>query len=366
MRSVFLYATLSMAVVTLTGCGSESSGSSALNPASNVDLTFSTFDLANTPQAPETLKYTLFSDYYPGIQPSGEDDTAENRETAETIRRHIDIFIGATPAEDGKSYTRVRNPLDLMNQIISVGGVRNFDDGRQYISDRIDQSVAGTYNTRSAGASIRFTDQAATNAQQALNHREWRYQTLDWRYVPQTADESSSDEKVYRTIQYVARSVDAAQQDQQPELMSLLAGARFSAPQFRPAGYNQPELATADFVSRNYGGIELRQEFIGAEEKDTLFIKNSEQPVIDYRQHGVMLDDNSPDCQRVELNYAMSKVQIYTSNKEPSRIQDPEANPDDYENSEDVPTVPNPEYCVNQSEDQAKISWNTVPTAHRQ
>ncbi|WP_323750056.1 hypothetical protein [Marinobacter sp.] len=366
MRSAFIYAALSFAIVTLAGCNSESSSSSTLNPASNVDLTFSTFNLTNTPQAPETLKHTLFSDYYPGIEPSGEDDTTENRETAEAIRRHIDIFIGATPAEGGKSYTSVRNPLDLMNQVISVGSVSNFDDGRQYISDRIGQSTAGNYNTRSAGATIRFTDQAATNAQQALNHREWRYQTLDWRYVPKTADESSLDEKVYRSIQYVAGSVDAAEQDQQPELMSLLAGARFSAPQFSPTGYNPPELATADFVSRNHGGIELRQEFIGDAQKDTLFIKNSEQPIIDYNRHGVALDDTNPDCQRVDLNYAMSKVQIYTSNEEPSRIQNPNANPDDYESSEEVPTVPNPEYCVNQSEDQAKISWSTVPTAHRQ
>ncbi|MEP3560805.1 MAG: hypothetical protein ABJM19_13370 [Marinobacter sp.] len=366
MRSAFLYATLSIAVTTLSGCESGNSGSSALNPASNVDLTFSTFDLAGTPLAPDTLKHTLFSDYYPGIEPTGADDTEQNRETANNIRRHIDIFIGATPAEDGASYTKVRNPLDLMNQIISVGNVRNFDDGRQYISERIGQSTAGTYNSRSAGASIRFTDQAATKAQRALNHREWRYQTLDWRYVPKTETESSLDEKVYRTIQYIARSVDAAQQDQQPELLSLLAGARFGAPEFRATGYNQPELATADFVSRNHGGIELRQEFIGEEEKDTLFIKNSPQPVIDYSGHGVMLDNDNPDCQRVELNYARSQVQIYTSNDEPARIKDPEANPDDYEHSEDVPTVANPDYCVNQSEDRAKVVWNTVPTANRQ
>lgn len=366
MRSVFLYATLSMAVATLSGCDSDSSGSSALNPASDVDLTFSTFDLTNTPQAPETLNHTLFSDYYGGIDPSGGDDTPENQETAEDIRRHIDIFIDASPTEDGESYIRVRNPLDLMNQVISLGGVGNFDDGRQYISDRISQSSAGTYNTRSAGASIRFTDQAATNAQQALNNREWRYQTLDWRYVPKTTSESSLDEKVYRTIQYIARSVDAAQQDQQPELISLLAGARYSATHFSASGYNQPELATADFVSRSHGGIELRQEFVGEEEKDTLFIKNSEQPVIDYRRHGVILEETNPDCQRVELNYATRQVQIYTSHNEPARIEDPEENPDDYENPEDVPTVPNPDYCVNQSADQAKVVWNTVPTAHRQ
>ena len=342
----------------------EGSGSSTLNPATDVNLRFSTFDLANTDQAPDTLSYTRFGDYYPGIEPSGADDTLANQQTVEEIRRHIDLFIGATPAEDGKRYTKVRNPLDLINQVISVGQVANFDEGRSYIRNRIAEGQAGNYNTRSASAMIRFVDQEAENNQEALNHREWYYQTLDWRYLPEGPD-GNLDEKVYRTVQYVARSVSENQQTEQPELISVLAGSRFNALAFTNIGYNQPELATADFVSRNHGGIELRQEFVGEAQKDTLFIKNSEQQVIDLSRHGVILEDPSPDCLRVELNYAMNEARIYTSNEESSRVPDPNEDPADYDNQDDIPTIPNPENCVNQAEDKAVAWWSANASADR-
>ncbi|HLT13986.1 MAG TPA: hypothetical protein VK006_07815 [Marinobacter sp.] len=365
MRHSCLFAAVSATAISLAGCGAESTGSSTLNPASDVDLRFSTFDLTNTDRAPDTLGRTRFSDYYSGIEPLGADDTPDNQQTVEEIRRHIDIFIGATPSDDGKSYTKIRNPLDLLNQVISVGQVANFDEGRNYIRNRIEQSLAGNYNTRSAGALIRFIDQAAENNEEALNNREWYYQTLDWRYLPKGPEDNNLDEKVYRTIQYVARGVTEEEIAEQPELVSVLAGSRFNALQFSSIGYNQPELATADFVSRSHGGIELRQEFVGDAQKDTLFIKNKDQQVIDLSRHGVILDDPSPDCLRAELNYAMSEVRIYTSNEEPSRIPDPDEDPADYANKDDVPTIPNPDNCVNQTGDRAVVWWSAASSADR-
>lgn len=336
----------------------ESTGSSAFNPATNVDLTFSSFDLSNTDQAPATLSYTRFSDFYTGIQPvaSESDETAKHLATVEEIRRHIDRFIGAQPGDDGNSYTRVRNPLDLMNQVISVGGINNFDEGRRYIRDRIAVNQAGNYNTRSAGARIRFTDQAAAISQRPLNDTEWNYQTLDWRYLPDGPEGSDLSQKVYRTIQYVARTVSDDLKEQQPELISLLAGARFDAGQFVDAGYNQPEYATADYVSRNFGGIELRQEFIGDAQKDTLFIKSPNRKILDLSRYGE--GETSPDCLRVEINYALNEVSLYASDGEPARVPD---TPDDA----DASTSDNPANCFNQSEDQAIAAWDVDYSAVR-
>lgn len=151
MRHSCLFAAVSLTLLTLSGCRVDSGGdsSSTLNPASNVDLTFSTFDLADTDRAPpNTLSKTRFADFYPGIEPNGADQTAEYQATAADIRRHIDRFIGAEPTSDGKSYRKVRNPLDLMNQVISVGRVDNFDEGRSYIRRRIEADESGTYNSR--------------------------------------------------------------------------------------------------------------------------------------------------------------------------------------------------------------------------
>src|SRR5690606_2314739 len=178
MRHSCLFAAVSATAISLAGCGAESTGSSTLNPASDVDLRFSTFDLTNTDRAPDTLGRTRFSDYYSGIEPSGADDTPDNQQTVEEIRRDIDIFIGATPSDDGRSYPDSRDPLHLLSQVSSVAQAANFDDARTYIPNRIEQSVAGNYTPRGAGALIRFIDQAAENNEGALNNREWYYQTL--------------------------------------------------------------------------------------------------------------------------------------------------------------------------------------------
>jgi len=366
MRQSCCYLAVSLTVLTLAGCQPDSGdGTTTLNPADNVDLTFSTFDLADTERAPDTLSETRFADFYPGIEPAGADATADNQATATEIRRQIDRFIGAEPTADGKQYNKVRNPLDLMNQVISVGQVNNFDEGRSYIRRRVEADEAGTYNSRSNNASIRFIDQAAVLENSALNAWQWRYQTLDWRYQP--GDETTNRPgQVYRTIQYVAQGVSDEARDQQPQLLSVLAGSRFNAASFSAVGYNQPEYATADYVSRDYGSIELRQEFIGETDNDNLFIKSTDQKVIDFGKHGIALDDESPDCLRIELDYGMSKVRIFSSNNEPAKIPDPEADPANYETPDDIPTVNNPANCVHQPETEALISWSTEATPKRQ
>lgn len=344
MRHSCLFAAVSLTLLSLSGCRLESTGSSAFNPATNVDLTFSSFTLSNTDQASDTLDYTRFSDFYPGIQPiaNGNEETDKHLATVEEIRRHIDRFIGAEPTDDRENYSWVRNPLDLMNQVISVGRINNFDEGRRYIRDRIALNQAGNYNTRSAGARIRFTDQAAAFSQQPLNDTEWNYQTLDWRYLPEGPEGSDVHQKVYRTIQYVARTVSDDLKAEQPELVSLLAGTRFDAGQFVDIGYNQPEYATADYVSRNYGGIELRQEFVGNAQKDTLFIKSPDREIVDLTRYGET--DTTPDCLRVEINYAMNEVRIYVSDAETDNA--------------DTSSSDSPANCADQSVDEAIAAWS--------
>jgi len=292
----------------------ESTGSTTINPAQDVDLTFSTFNLTNTETVPDNLDHTRFWDFYRGIEPTGSD--SEDQQTVAEIRSHVDIFIGATPSDDGTHYVSVRNPLDLMNQVIAYGNVDNFDEGRRYIRQRIADSEAGTYNSRSNGAQIRFTDQAATLDAAPLNDRVWMYPTLDWRYLPQAAEGSGLTEKVYRTIQYVSRSVDDAVKEDQPELLSVLAGSRFDANEFVALGYNAPEYATAEFLSRNYGRVELQQDFL--EDVDTLFIKSPDKEVIDLSRYPKYNNtDTSPDCLRVDVDYHVATVRIFASNGAP-------------------------------------------------
>lgn len=351
-----MFAAIPVISLALSGCGLEDTGSSALNPATDVDLTFSSFDLENTQKAPDNLEHTRFWHFYRGIQPSG--DNADDLATTGEIRSHIDIFIRATPTESGTSYKSVRNPLDLMNQVLASGEVTNFQEGKRYISQRIADGVAGTYNSRGNGAQIRFTDQSAVLADLPLNDQVWIYPTLDWRYLPDGPEGSGLTEKVYRTIQYVSRSVDESVKADQPQLVSVLAGSRFDANSFMELGYSPTEFATADYLSRSYGSIELRQDFI-QENTDTLFIKSADTEVLGLdRYPGYSLSDNSPDCLRVELEYDMNTLRVFASNGEPARIDDPDS-------SDDEDTIANPANCTYQENSKAITSWETVATPER-
>ncbi|MDO6441875.1 MULTISPECIES: hypothetical protein [unclassified Marinobacter] len=350
MRHSCFFAAISLTLLNLSGCGLEDTGESAFNPATNVDLAFSTFDLENTEQVPDNLEYTRFRDFYQGIQPSGPDDSADNRETANEIRAHIDRFIQATRAENSNSYEKVRNPLDLINQVIASNQVTNFREGRTYISQRIAAGQAGTYNTRGNGALIRFTDQNAVLSDKSLNDKLWVFSTLDWRYLPVGPEGSDLDAKVYRTIQYVSRSVEPEAAEAQPELISLLAGSRFDANNFVTLGYNSPEYATADYLSRNFGSIELRQDFV-QDKVDTLFIKSADKTTLDLNRYDALsLSDSSPDCLRIELNYANSILRIFYSNGEPTVINTPT-------DAEPEKTTANPAHCSNQPDNDAAVSW---------
>ncbi|WP_100638919.1 hypothetical protein [Marinobacter salexigens] len=358
MRHSCFFAAISIALLGVSGCKMEDTGPTAFNPATNVDLTFSTFDLENTDKAPDNLKHTRFWDFYQGIQPAGSGDNAITRATVNEIRTHIDRFIQATPSSDGKSYEKVRNPLDLINQVIAFNEADNFKEGRRYITQRIIEGQAGTYNTRTNGALIRFTDQNAVLDEASLNDKLWIYPTLDWTYQPAGPEGTDLDDKVYRTIQYVSRSVVPEKAKAQPELISLLAGSRFDANSFKTNGYNKPEFATADYQSRNYGGIELRQEFI-RDKIDTLFIKSPDKAVLDMSLHGVTLTDTSPDCLRVELDYAMSTLRVFHSNGQPAKLKDPTSqNPD--------ATIKNLANCGNQENNEAAISWVAEGASSRQ
>lgn len=345
-----------MTTLVLSGCGLEDTGPSAFNPATDVDLVFSTFDLEDSEVTPDTLSNTRFWDFYRGIQPAM--NNSDDLETTGELRSHIALFISAAATDSGSSYERVRNPLDLMNQVLASGEVTNFQEGKRYIIQRIADGVAGTYNTRGNGAQINFTDQSAVLANLSLNDQLWVYPTLDWRYLPDGPEGSDLENKVYRTIQYVSRSVQEEDQAAQPELVSVLAGSRFDANSFVSLGYSPTEFATADYLSRNHGSIELRQDFIDAK-TDTLFIKNGDTEVIKLdRYAGYTLADNTPDCLRIELDYNMDTVRVFASDGEPARIDDPDS-------SDDQDTIANPANCSNQDNTDAVTSWAAVAVSNR-
>ncbi len=338
MKSLPWCLALSGLALLLTGCGDDSSHG-AFNPADDVDLVFSTFDLADQEGLPATLAHTRFHDFYRGIEPLDDADT-DAEDMATELRGLIDQVMGTVATASGDNYRKARNPLDLMNQVLASGEVTNFASGRRYISDRIAAGEPGTYNSRANGALIRFIDQAATNAGAARPDREWQYQTLAWTYAPDDPDGNAGYEKVFRTIQYIARDDEGADPGSLPELVSLLAGSQFDANNFVVQGYNPPEYANVSFATRTLGSLEFRQEFIG-EQTDTLFVSRSDE-------------DAAPDCLRAELDYPMATLRVYTSTDEPAQIE------------QDGAFVDNPQHCAFQQSGDESTRYDTVAIAERQ
>lgn len=324
----------------LSGCGPDTSNS-ALNPASNVDVVFSTFTLKKESDLPETL----FWDYYRGVEPAP-NQPSEARDWAGALRRVVHLYMGTEPTADGTSYQAVRNPYDLMNQVIAANAIRNFYDGRRYISERINLGQAGTYNSRSNGAVIRFKDQTAETNGAALADREWRYPTLGWIYTPGS---DTSANKVFRTIQYIARTTPTDETAKPPELQSLLVGGQYDPAQFAIEGYNHPELVEASFTARHadVGRMSLSKDFI-KDKRDTLFISQNKH---------IDVNGQTPDCVRAVLDYPMQTLSLYISENEPATIPDDRtADPNDTRN--------NPAYCGNK--DSADKVFNTVAIGTRQ
>lgn len=332
-------ALLPLTLALLGGCGSDDGGSSAINPASSVELMFSTF----TVERQADLEASLFWDYYRGIEPAdASDDSAAAWSAA--LRNHIDTFMGTARVADGGSYGQLRNPYDLMAQVIASGEVANFRDARQYISERIDQGIAGTFNSGANNAVIRFIDRQATEEGAPRPDREWVYPILAWVYAP--AGENSSD-KVIRTVQYIARNPEAGKTTGVPEVQSLLVGSQFGSAEFVTVGYNSPEMVEASFTGRSIGSMSLSQDFIDTK-TDILFISQTD---------AITVDGQSPDCIRAVLDYPMARLEIFTSKDEPARIPDESTTDDD-------DTVENPDYCGNKTT--ATTDYATEAVAGRQ
>ncbi|AZT82163.1 hypothetical protein EHN06_00580 [Marinobacter sp. NP-4(2019)] len=333
MRHSCFFAVTATITLGLSGCGPDSSGDDGyLNPATDVDLPLTTFRLQDTEGLAPVLQYTIFRDFYRGIQPATD---GEDAGIAQALREHLNPFLGATPGEDGTDYTSVRNPLDLINEVIRSGIVDNFNEGRQLMRDSVNKDEAASYNTPANDALIRFTESDSDSDVPAAD-RTWIYPMLDWTNTPNLG-------KIFRATQYVARQ-PAEGEENPAELASASWSGRYDASSFGTSGFNQPEFAAASLAGRTRGNVELLQEFIGTQ-RDTLTLTQA---------RGIVIRGEEPDCIRVVLNYYDQRVQVFTSKDEPPTLED---------NGE---RTANPDHCGNQQNGEEAESYHSIAIAHRQ
>lgn len=325
----------------LSGCGSEDSGPSAFNPATNVDVTFSTFTLT------EATDILLFSDLVLAVEPADSGDTAAQARAA-GIRTQLAVFLGLTYPDDAPAtIASVRNPLDLVHRVIGESAVGNFIDGRRYMSERIDDGQAGEYSNTTNNVSIRFTDRQALTDGLGVTEYNWRYPIVKWVYTPDSSD------RVIRVINWVA----SGSFEPNTTNPSATLGTEYLARDFQTSGYNDGARAHTE------GSIVIKGE------REMAFVREYQGLNIDtVRIDGTAIGTNggseggpefgfageTVDCLRIEMNYANPSVAVFTSLGEPPRRDDPD-NPGQ--------TEANPDYCLNL--DTATSSYATAPTGLR-
>ncbi|MEX2476547.1 hypothetical protein [Marinobacter sp.] len=309
----------------------SSSDDGYLNPATDVDLPMETFRLRDQQGLEPALQYTAFRDFYRGIEPA---TAGEDNGSAEALRDHLNAFLGATPTDDGSDYTSVRNPLDLMNEVIRSGMVDNFNEGRRLMRDSIEKDEAASYNTPANDALVRFTETDSSETTPPAD-RTWIYVMLDWTYNTDLG-------KVFRATQFVARA-PADGEENPHEVASASWSGRYRASTFGTSGFNRPEFSATSYTGRTLGNVELLQEFIGTQ-RDTLTLTNVK---------GLAINGEEPDCVRVVQNYEEALARVFTSTDEPATIE------------EDDERTANPQHCGNQRNDEA-ISYDTVVIDQRQ
>lgn len=335
MRHFHTFTAISILTLGLGGCGVEDTGSSsAFNPAANVDYPLQTLTLKDTDGLEPVLKYTVFRDIYRGVEPvtAGEDDGF-----AAQLREHLGLFIGAVPNADGTDYVSVRNPIDLMNEMIRSGRIDNFNEGRQLMIRSINEGNAARYNTPANKALTRFSENESDESTPSEDSA-WTYPMLDWTYNP-------SKTRVFRATLFVAKSPQSSE-TAPVELASATWSGRFTIANFGTSGFNQPEYAATSLTGRSKGNVELLQYFVGLQ-KDELTLTDVS---------GITVDGIEPDCIKAVFHYDNSKqrLQVFTSDNESVRI------------TEDDLNKPNPEYCGNKQEGAQSLDYATIAIPGRQ
>lgn len=341
MRHIRHFIQIACIPLVLAGCGSEDSGPSAFNPATNVDVTFSTFILT---EATDTL---LFSDLVLAVEPADGSDTAD-QDIAADIRAQLAVFLDLTyPDNDPTAIASVRNPLDLMRRVIGESAVGNFIDGRRYMSERIDNGQAGEYSNTTNNVSIRFTDQQALTDGLEVSEYSWRYPIVKWVYTP------DSSNRVTRVINWVTSGSFEAETTNP----SATLGTQYLARDFQTSGYNDGARALTE------GSIVIEGE------REMAFVREYQGLNTDIvRIDGTAIGTNggteggpefefageTVDCLRIEMNYTDPSVAVFISLDEPPQQDDPD-NPGQ--------TKANPDYCLNL--ETPTSSYATAPSGLR-
>jgi hypothetical protein len=313
MRHLRLFSVFASIVFVTTGCGPDNgSGGSAVNPAMSVSQDLETFTVEDEGGMP-FMSRTLFFGFYKGLEKAeGEND----RGTAEELRARLNLLMGLTPSNDGKSYVAARNPLDLLHHLINTDRIGTFNDGKRLMRDSVTSGAPADYNTAAKNATIRFTELEGRVGEDPAPDQIWVYPLLDW--SSSFSQLGTRTATVCRGAQFIARQ--AAEEDA-TEIESEFWEGCFAGDSFSATGHNEPERSLFSITGRQFGNLEFWQTFLGSQHYDTLFLTDT---------NGITIDGEEPVFLCIQINYSVSQVSV-------TYVTDPEA--------DTVGSNPDPSQC---------------------
>jgi hypothetical protein len=304
MRHSCLFVAISLALLTLSGCRVESGGdsTSTRNPATNVDLRFSTFTLL------EQTDTVLFADLIQAVEPDpNTQSTFDAAAVADSIRNQIALFAGLTYSdEQPPQIESARNPLDIIRRVIGENAVENFNEGRQYIVRRIKQGEAGEYSNRTNQVQIRFIDESALKDGQPENDYNWQYPIVKWVYTPESSN------LVTRVLTW-ASSGSFPPGSTRP---SATLATQFLPEAFSSSGYNDGArvITEGSVVIENEREMAFARSYSGSN-TDSLIIDGTAIGTSENTEGGpeFTFAGQIVDCVKIEMDYELPKVRVYTS-----------------------------------------------------
>ncbi|WP_143269370.1 hypothetical protein [Mangrovitalea sediminis] len=278
------------------------------DPAAPVNLNLKTFEVAVA-----DFPHTDYLDYFRAIQPnsSASGNPGDAQAMADSIGTLMQPFI-AYSGTPYSSYTKVRNPLDLIDDLISTNAIDNFNIGRQYIATCIAAGNAVKYNNNS----VAFSDISAGTTDPSKDfYNNWSYQ-LSWTTEPDYG-------KVTRVI--LARQLVIDNTSKLPQDISLQS--IYDQNTFSASGYNAPQSNIFGYTLYNGDSgnsktvMNFRQTFVktntdeldlATQASDTSASNAATSPPT------FQFDGKAIRCLKATLDYSAMTMTILTSTNAPT------------------------------------------------
>lgn len=320
------FAPCALLLLLLAGCNDDSGGPNAINVGENqpVNLGLSSF------RVEDNLQWTVYQPFFRALAPHAGEPDADRAEAEAIIASIGEVMQPFThwQGDDGAAdYASVRNPIDLMTQVLYTDRVENFRAGRESIAQAIDEGNPARYRNDRIIFSTREQTEEGTAAS------PWSY-ILAWVHITDAegddptagAGEDLFNREISNAVIRVILALNAPGTQ-----ISIYPAAEFNTmgeqttPDASITSFTLPAEAPTDANPKPISpAATLNQSWLDHED---LWTWTSEGAV----SFGSLTNVR---CAHLRVRYDIDRAELYTS-EQPSRVGLEGADPEDVDDGSD-------------------------------